>query len=372
MQALGEDPEKLQTLKEELMSDLGPGDALWEKQVEDLAWLYWRRKRLARAQEGLMRRALQAIDDWQHRRRQEMARVTFDASQHEMLTVNISESTDRGVVLRRTLSFLELVREEVKQHRFCVRQYAILESLYDGITGWRQALMFRLMHRFSDPMYLDAQQVGEEEQQSLRKTGFPCDAPGEPEREELLCLLEEEIASVRGEFEYAEKANEKSAAIERDACLAPEGETWSMMLRQEGALDRSIDRKVRILLRLRKDAANLPVAPSGQDDGAGIENIEGIRVSDIMSENSQGVEEMENLKMNEQYGNVLENKGPHADNQVTSANVKENKPSYVRGAGISLKKKGIDAGRRRIDRQEKSLFDSGHHNPKTERLEGPA
>jgi hypothetical protein len=65
--------------------------------------------------------------------------------------------------------------------------------------------------------------------------------PGEPAREELLRLLEEEIASVREESEYAEKANEESAAIERDACLAPEGETWRMMLRQEAALDRSID-----------------------------------------------------------------------------------------------------------------------------------
>ena len=58
MQALGEDPERLQTLTQELMSAFGPGDALWEKQVEDLAWLYCRRERLERAEEGLKRRAL--------------------------------------------------------------------------------------------------------------------------------------------------------------------------------------------------------------------------------------------------------------------------------------------------------------------------
>ena len=83
--ALGEDPEQFQTLTEELMSAFGPGDALWEKQVEDLAWLYCRRERLERAQEGLKRRALQAVDDWQHRRQQEMARVTFDASSTKCL-----------------------------------------------------------------------------------------------------------------------------------------------------------------------------------------------------------------------------------------------------------------------------------------------
>ena len=310
MLALGEDPEEFENLKQELMSALTPGDALWEKQIDDLAWLYCRRERLERAQAGLKRRALQAIEDWQHRRQQEMARVTFDASQHDMLDVHLSDSTDRGVTLRRTLSFLELIREEVKQRTFQVRQYAVLESLYEGTTGWRQALIFSLLHRFGDPMCLEAQQADEEEQQYRRKMGIAYEPVGEPEYQELLRLLEEEIASVREEFEYAEKANEERAAIERDACLAPAGEMWSMMLRQEGALDRSIDRKVRILLRLRKESADLPVAPTGRDDNGRTENVEEALDSDIVSETSESVEAMENSKINELCGNVIENKGP--------------------------------------------------------------
>jgi len=97
---------------------------------------------------------------------------------------------------------------------------------------------------------------------------------------------------VREEFEYAEKANEERAAIERDACLAPEGETWRMMLRQEAALDRSIDRKVRILLRLRKESANLPSAPPGQDDGTQTENIEEVPHNDISSRIFQSADPM--------------------------------------------------------------------------------
>jgi hypothetical protein len=229
MLALGEDPQEFENLKQELMSALGPGDALWEKQIEDLTWLYCRRERLERAEEGMRRRALQGIDDWQHRRQQEMARVTFDASQHEMLDVSLSESTDRGVALRRVLSFLELVREEVKQRTFRTRQYAVLESLYKGATGWRQALIFRLLHRFSDPLFVPDERDHKEYAEFLRETGY--EPPGEPEYQELLRLLEEEIASVREEFAYAEKANEERVAIERHACLAPEGETWRMMLR---------------------------------------------------------------------------------------------------------------------------------------------
>jgi len=314
---------------------------------------------------------LQGVEDWQHRRQQEMARVTFDASQHEMLDVELSESTDRGVALRKILSFLEVVRDEIKQRTFRPRQYAVLESLYQGMMGWRPALICRLLHRFSDPLHLAEQRADEEYRQFLRETGDASEPPGEPEHQELLRLLEEEIASLREEFEYAEKANEEKAAIERDACLAPAGETWSMMLRQEGALDRSIDRKVRILLRLRKESANLPIAPTGQDDGARMENIEkaldsdipsqnsqseeftnfpvtppgqddGARMeniekileSDISSQNSQGVETVENLKMKERSGNVYENKGPSFSSPERTGNVIENKGSYARNAGM--------------------------------------
>ncbi|MGP8239666.1 MAG: hypothetical protein ACLQVW_30205, partial [Limisphaerales bacterium] len=134
--------------------------------------------------------------------------------------------------------------------------------------------------------------------------------------QELLRLLDEEIASVREEFEYAEKANEERVAIEREACLAPEGETWSMLLRQEGALDRSIDRKVRILLRLRKELPDLPTAPAGQSEVSTIENTEEVTDSDIVSDDPQGVETVEDAKMTERRGNVYENKGPMAEFRI--------------------------------------------------------
>jgi hypothetical protein len=342
MLALGEDPEQFQTLTEELMSAFGPGDALWEKQIEDLTWLYCRRERLERAQAGVRRRALQGIDDWQHRRQQEMARVTFDASQHRVLDVDLPESTDRGVALRKTLSYLELVREEINQRTFRERQYAVLESLYRGMMGWRSGLIFSLLHRFSDPAHLREQQEEDEEyRQFLLKEGADCVPPGEPERQELLRLLEEEIASLREEFAYAEKANEERAAIERDACLAPEGETWSMMLRQEAALDRSIDRKVRKLLRLRKESTNLPVTPAGQDNGAGMENIEESLGTDIVPDNSQSVEVVQDLKMKERRGNVVENKGSGLENGKQSGNPTQNRDSYALIAGMLLKRKVV-------------------------------
>jgi len=315
MLALGEDPEEFDNLKQELMSAFAPGEALWEKQVEDIAKLYWRRERLERAQAGLKRRALQAIDDWQHHRQEEMARVTFDASQHGVLEVDLSRSADRGVELRKTLSYLELVREEVKQRTFRPRQVGVLESLYQDTRGWRQGMIFRLLQRFNNAPRLAAQQADEEGRQFLLAIGADTELPGEPEYQELLRLLEEEIASVREEFAYAERENAERAAIERDACLAPEGETWRMMLRQEASLDRSIDRKVRILLALRRQcpAGNLPnMAADGEEQVSGVRcQVSGLRRANLekvleTATPSQSLQ-TEGAKMTERSLNVIEN-----------------------------------------------------------------
>jgi len=99
---------------------------------------------------------------------------------------------------------------------------------------------------------------------------------------------------------------------------------------------------VRILLRLRKESTNLPVAPAGQDDGPRVGNMEEIIDSDIPSDNSQGVEAVENIKMKEQRGNVYENKGPACSGPGQSGNVIENEYSYAQSAGMLLKTKGVD------------------------------
>jgi hypothetical protein len=293
MLALGEDPKEFEALVEQMMTTYGPGDDLWSKQIEDLSKLYWRRSRLERMQAGVMRRALLGVEEWQHRRALDMANATFDASHPEMLSSNLPESTDLGVRLRRTLSTLGVIRALVAQTsaaEVCgsssgsetslpwedrlardidlpvdIRQWTLedwgaslphqLETLSRGRMGWRMARICRLLRMFSE--------VSRERDPKPGATPEAIEA----DLQELLGLLDEEIAALQPEFEYAEKLNAEKASIERDACLAPEGETWRMMLRQESALDRSIDRKVKMILGMRKnhidDSLNVLMAEAG-------------------------------------------------------------------------------------------------------------
>jgi hypothetical protein len=137
--------------------------------------------------------------------------------------------------------------------------------------------------------------------------------PGEAEREELLRLLDEEMASTEEELAYEEKMNEERVAIERDACLAPQDDAWRILVRQEGSLDRSIDRKARILLGLRKESGSQAGAPAGGRGGAEREGVE--EPVGSAPENTELVEAQASTKLKEQSRNVAENKRPSAENQ---------------------------------------------------------
>jgi len=306
MLALGEDPEQFEDLKLALRASFGPGDPLWERQIDDLARLYWRRERLQRAQAGLMRRARLEVEERRHRRQQEMAGATFDPSQFQAIDIEMVEPTDPAARLRLLLSFLGVIREQAKQRIFKPRQRCLLEALYRGQKGWRQARLCFLLDLFMEEVKRRAhpEEGGLHEDESGRR-----EEAGEAQYQELLRLLEEEIAGAQEEFEYAEKVNEEKVAIERDACLAPAGEQWKLLLRQEETLDRSIDRKVRILLRLRKEFTGLLDTPPGEDDGGGLKDIESTLESDSVPYGLQSMEATGNLKAKERRGNVDENKG---------------------------------------------------------------
>jgi len=311
MLALGEDPEEFDSLKQELMTTYGPGDALWETQIDDLAKLYWRRQRLERAEEGLMRRALLAVEEWQHRRQQEMTGAIIDPFQSETIEFYSPRPTDPGVRLRMLLSFLGVIREQVKQHIFRPRQRSELRDLYGGLEGWREARLRHLLWLFLERA--KAERQDEAELHEFVSEYFEGgEAAVESHYEELLALLDEEIADVEEEFQHAVKAQEARDAIARDACLAPAGETWEMLLRQEAGLDRSIDRKVRIILAMRKEHAQqqkeAATAPEDEPSDREAEELSKLVGLDAGSESSAEETTAEISKSGEKSENVAENK----------------------------------------------------------------
>jgi len=277
MRALGEDPQRYAALQRELATAYGPGDAFWDHQVDDLGRLYWRRNRLERMETGLMRDALQEVEERRRSLARDLADVTFEPSQCEAVAANLPQPTHPLVRLRLLISLWGVVREQARRRYFSQPHHEQIESFYQGESGWRPRQIVHLLGLFWGSGNVRQQHDQAKIDQYVKDT-FGDEAGREARYQELLRLLEEQMAAVEAAFAEEMKAQEEKDAIERDACLAPAGETWEMLTRQEAALDRSIDRKVRILLTMRKDHARLgrggsrPVQPEASPPGNEADN----------------------------------------------------------------------------------------------------
>jgi hypothetical protein len=276
MRALGEDPAQFDALKRELRASFSTGDPFVEKQVDDLAYLYSRRDRLERMEGGLVRRALLELEEKQHRRRKEIEDCTIEVGQ--AINVTLEAPSDPAARLRLLLSFLALIRLQVHGRHFLAWQAAALQGFYRDKTGWRGPRLCFLLALFAGsnlplPLGNAGAHVADAEDDEDADVEAPlggaeADEPASPapatepadelRYNELVLLLADEVAAVEQEFEYEEKLNEEKTAIERDACLAPAGEEWRMLLRREESLDRAIDRKIKLLMTLRKAATQKP------------------------------------------------------------------------------------------------------------------
>jgi hypothetical protein len=337
MRALGEDPERYADLQRELATAYGPGDAFWDQQVADLGKLYWRRKRIERMQTGLMRDALEGVEERRRSLARDLADVTFEPSQGEAVAPNLPQPTHPLVRLRLLISLWGVIREQVGRRYFSQPHHQQIESYYQGGLGWRPRQIVHLLGR----LYQWARLFRTEDQASVDqyvKETFGDEAGREARYQELERLVEEQIAAVKAAFAEEMKAQERKDAIARDSCLAPAGKTWEMLTRQEMALDRSIDRKVRILLTVRKEharecrddsrtgagASDTPssVCDSGQDSEARPSLREtqtpkgrGLRQPAVAAQTESPAEENggETPKSPEQSQNVIENKGLAAE-----------------------------------------------------------
>jgi len=254
MRALGEDPERFAALKKELATAYGPGDALWGRQIDDLSRLYWRRDRIERMETGLMREALEQVEERRRVLARALADVTFEPSQCEAVALGLPKPNHPLVRLRMLISLWGVIHDEARRRVFTLAQQNQIDRYYQGELGWRPRQIGHLLLLLMNWASLREKQDQAELDKYVQES-FGDEAGVEARYQELLLLLEEQTAAVEAAFADEMQAQEEKDAIARDSCLAPEDETANMVLRLEAGLDRAIDRKVRILLTMRRENA---------------------------------------------------------------------------------------------------------------------
>ena len=191
--------------------------------------------------------------------------------------------------------------------------------------GWRPRQIVHLLSLFWECADVRERHDQPKVDKYIQET-FGGEAGRQARYQELQRLLEEQIAATEAAFAEEMKVQEQKDAIARDSCLAPEGETWEMLLRQEAGLDRAIDRKVRILLTMRKEHARERgggslTAPTEQEtspphneandrEAQELSKVVGL---DARTESPTEENATETPKSPEQSQNVIENKGSAAE-----------------------------------------------------------
>lgn len=231
--ALGERPEEFDQLYEDLLRAYRPADPLWERQVEDLARLYWRRARLDRIKNALLLRQRSTDERERERRAMEEDRETHEALDAGVGLGGLWQLPDSVAKFRIITSNLEMVQALVDMRRYDEAGKAALRYLYGQYMPWRGANIARAYES------LTTTQAGQEDNAEFTRRSLQKD-------------LEAELAAARKQFAWHKGQHAEPAPAARDACLAPEGKAWPLILREERDLDRAIDRKVKILLSLRR------------------------------------------------------------------------------------------------------------------------
>jgi hypothetical protein len=237
MLALGEDPEEFENLYQNLLRAYEPADPLWAKQVEDLAKLYWRRGRLERARDALLRQRMFQSQLEQEERLVEIERATFPDTEDRMVEVLQPSLRDPVARLRLALSYWQLIRRQVARGYFHRRHEHLLMWSVGEVQSWRRCRIKDLLWQLTP-------------HERIQKG-----PPEENAQQRLVELLDEEIAELQAGFEKALRESEKVSPEPPDVLLAPLSEQWESLGRQENHIQRAIDRKTRILLAFMRTRA---------------------------------------------------------------------------------------------------------------------
>ena len=282
MVALGEDPEEFTRLLQDLIASHQPGSPAEMMLVEDIATLRWQRRRAERARGGKLVRELGLLEQERHRRALEVGRDSYNASQAEILETGLRRAKDSPAKFEELLSYMEMLVKQVETRDFSEDPEPLLRAIYGKDSTLRGAQIVNLFQRFASASGGPTDKIGTTARPGSARasgaqgstasrdrspfnpaafqkasTAHPSDlSPDEVLEEDLYTGLHrallEETRDVMEEYQFYLREHVEISPAMRDACLAPTQDGWALMIRQEDAIDRQIERKTKLLMQMQK------------------------------------------------------------------------------------------------------------------------
>jgi len=233
MIVLGEDPLDFESLRARLHRRWGFGlDPLIDVETDELAWLLWRKQRVERSRDCMLVARKEHADTEGRRREREHVRDSVDLE--EASRIGLRRMKDSPAAFEQTLTVLDVLTEDAERRDFAHDHATHIAFLYGGETNGQGTTIKHLFRQLAQPAEASEKRSREEE------------------RKVLLQALEMEREQVVEEYLQFRRDHIELTPWVKGAMLAPDEETrW--MVREAASLDRAIDRKIKLLMDLRKE-----------------------------------------------------------------------------------------------------------------------
>jgi hypothetical protein len=251
MRCLNEDPREFEQLHRDLIDSCQPANALEAKLVEDLAKLWWKKGRAERAQAGVQIQQVERLEVERQREFHEMNRNSYDQPGEQLSVIGLLRAKNCKGKFDDILLFLDVLMAQIKQGEILPKAEDFLEMMYGVVPTARGSMILSHLRQLRQrPKQPDQGTPAVEG--GTPGSNAPADGESESSiRSALMQLLREERKQVAQEYELFLREHREISPAARDACLAPTDARWTWILRLDNYLDRQIERKVRMLLRLQ-------------------------------------------------------------------------------------------------------------------------
>jgi hypothetical protein len=244
MADLGEDPARFRSLLRDVLNSYAPQSPIELRLCEDITRLMLKLERIQQAQEARVVRAYQKLEISREKRLREMEGSTsYDALQSEVLEAGLRRAPDSPAKFSEAAACLERLRARVESGDFS--DEAELNALYGKQPTFRGA---GIINAFRD----------------LRENPADRDLAAS-----LHLMIIEEMRDIAAEGQLYYREHVEISRAMRLECLAPAADREYLQLhRQEGDIERQLERKIKLLLSMRASAGRL--AGDANEEAGGV------------------------------------------------------------------------------------------------------
>jgi len=225
--ALGEDPRDFERLLKGLVLVRQPADTLEMVLVEDIALLVWKKARLDRAEAAVQVCNLQKHDLDRRKQFVQVGREISDTLQSEVRAKGLRRTLDAPGKFEQILSILDILVEMVEKNDFSPNMQEFLRGVYGEEPTLRGAGLYNNYFKLSE------MEAGSQEFEDAKTL--------------MRARLAEEISDVAQQYELFLLEHVENTRAARMAATAPSHAQWAVIIRQQNALHRQLQQKIRLL-----------------------------------------------------------------------------------------------------------------------------